>query len=87
MERKSPAFINKQWKKTMTKIIKELTIFTLYCIGWLIVLVIFAILCSAFSGFLKGLTGYEVNSMVIGLTIGCIVGFREIIKEIKEARK
>ena len=71
----------------MTKLIKELTIFTLWSIAWLIALFIFAILCSAFSGFLKGLTGYEVDSMVIGLTISFIVGFRGIIKEIKETRK
>jgi hypothetical protein len=71
----------------MIKYVKELFILTLYCIAWLIALVIFAMLCTAFSGFLKGLTGYEVDSMVIGLTIGCIVGFKGIIKEIKEARK
>ena len=70
----------------MTKLIKELIIITLYCIAWLIALVIFAMLCTAFSGFLKGLTGYEVNSMVICLTISFIVGFRGIIKEIKGAR-
>ena len=67
----------------MTKIIKELTIFTLWSIAFLISMMMLTLFCEFFSGFLKGFTGYEISGLVIGYIITAIVGVVAIYRSWK----